>query len=116
MPPRTAGRIVDVSGDDESNAGIAPSTAYASHALDGVTVNALVIGGAKEETGSIPTFGGPTTEDLRAWFEAEVLHGPGAFAILARDHCDFARAMELKLLREVAPPLLSGWPSGEGPG
>ena len=29
-----------------------------------------------------------------AWFQAEVLRGPGAFSIVARGYDDYARAME----------------------
>lgn len=106
--PDCEARTVDISGDGESNAGIAPRAAYADPAFDGATVNALVIGGADIELGGLPVAGLPTTEELCAWFEAEVLHGPGAFSILARDYHDFARAMEAKLLRGVAPPVLNG--------
>ena len=37
------------------------------------------------------------------WFERNVLHGPGAFAELARNHEDFAEAFRRKLIRELSP-------------
>jgi hypothetical protein len=45
---------------------------------------------------------------LVAWFEAHVLHGPGAFWVLAEEYLDYARAMEAKLLRELQVPAVSG--------
>ena len=44
-----------------------------------------------------------------AWFGAEVLHGLGAFWILADGYDDYERAMTAKLLRELELRLVSGW-------
>jgi len=83
-------RTLDVSGDGINNEGFGPDLAYANFPLGGVTVNALVIGGA--------------TGDDRAVFDyysENVIRGPGAFAETARDYTDYERAMRRKLEREL---------------
>jgi hypothetical protein len=73
-----------------------------------VTVNALVI------TMPEPRRTGWTRAEVVAWFEEEVLHGPGAFLVEAEGYADYERAMAAKLLRELEMPLVSGWPVTEG--
>lgn len=97
--PDCRARTVDIAGDGPNNQGIEPATVYGDRALHGVTVNALVVGGAQI-----------SDDDLVAWFEAEVLHGPGAFWILAHGYADYERAMQTKLLRELQVPMVSGSP------
>jgi hypothetical protein len=106
--PRCDASTIDISGDGENNDGFGPSVAYDMYPLDGVTVNALVIGGAGDPH--------PFWDDARllAWFEAEVVQGPGAFAIIADGYADYARAMEMNLLRELELPVVSGWAAREG--
>ena len=106
--PRCDASTIDISGDGENNDGAGPSVAYATYPLEGVTVNALVIGGAGDPH--------PFWDDAKlvAWFEAEVLRGPGAFAIVADGYADYARAMEMKLLRELELPVVSGWAARDG--
>ncbi len=87
--PTCTGQTIDVSGDGENNHGFPPVLAYKHFPLDGVTVNALAIGGATE------------LDDLVAYFREEVIRGPNAFVERARDHEDFERAMRRKLEREV---------------
>lgn len=101
--PVCRARTVDIAGDGRNNHGPLPSAIYGSGRLDGVTVNALVVSGALDPRGE-PEAGG----NLVAYFEAEVLHGPGAFAILADGYEDFERAMRAKLLRELQGPMVSG--------
>ncbi|OQA73974.1 MAG: hypothetical protein BWY32_03725 [bacterium ADurb.Bin243] len=86
-------RIIDVSGDGETNDGVSPLTAQAHPALEDVTVNGLVIG--------------ITRRILARHYEAFVIHGPGAFVEMADDHADFSRAMRRKLIREVRPKIMS---------
>ena len=38
---------------------------------------------------------------LVPYFQAEVIHGPGAFVEVATDYADYGRAMARKLLREM---------------
>lgn len=91
-------KVVDVAGDVENNCGPDPEAVYASGALEGVTVNALIVDR------------GLNDPELVSWFDEAVLHGPGAFRILADGYKDYERAMAAKLLREVGLPLVSGWP------
>ena len=108
--PVCQARTVDVAGDGRSNDGVQPYQVYRSHALDGVTVNALVVGEASN--------GARRSDDqerrLVAWFESEILHGPSAFWILADGYEDYERAMRTKLARELQAPLMSGSPRTEG--
>lgn len=94
--PDCEARTVDIAGDGWNNDGLGPQAVYALPLFDGVTVNALLIGD--------PLDG----QELRAWFQAEVLHGPGAFLIYADGFEDYAEGMEAKLLRELELPLVSG--------
>ncbi len=87
--PRCLRQTIDVSGDGENNHGFPPPLAYKHFPLDGVTVNALAIGGAMG------------LEKLVAYYRADVIRGPNAFVERARDHTDFERAMRRKLEREV---------------
>lgn len=86
--PECATQTLDVSGDGENNDGFPPEMAYRHFPFEGVTVNALVI---------------DATPELVAYFENEVIHGPGAFVEEALDYSDFERAMRRKLIRELQP-------------
>ena len=61
--------------------------------LADVTINALII--SNEE------------RDLKAYFEKQVITGPGAFVMEIRDFSDYAEALRRKLIREIAPMTLS---------
>lgn len=86
-------RILDVSGDGETNDGVSPLMAKRSPFFEGLTVNGLVIG--------------VTRRILKRHYETFVIHGPGAFVEMADDHADFSRAMRRKLIREVQPKAVS---------
>lgn len=86
-PFRGARRIVDVSGDGKSNAGVAPGPIRDAAAAAGITINGLAI------------LNDDLTVDL--YYADHVSGGPDAFVITARDYRDFARAMRLKLLQEI---------------
>lgn len=74
-------------------------------------MNALVVGGAENAGGGRAHL--PANEaKLVAYSEAEVLHGPGAFRVLADGYEDYARAMRVKLVRELQAPMMSGWVEG----
>ena len=92
---------LDISGDGESNAGPAPQDAR--QRLAGVTINALAVkGDLPWDHEDFATHVGA----LSAYFEARVIHGPGAFVERAWDYGDFEAAMTRKLLRELSPPML----------
>lgn len=83
-------KTIDVSGDGENNEGFEPLLAYRHFPLNGVTVNALAIGG------SVPL------DELVSYFRRDVIRGPGAFVETAIDYGDFERAIRRKLEREVS--------------
>ncbi|TNC53023.1 DUF1194 domain-containing protein [Rubellimicrobium rubrum] len=101
--PPCAAQTVDISGDGENNEGVRPEVLYRTPLFDDVTVNALIVDRLRIK--HIP----PEEIDLVAWFDAHVLHGPGAFWIVAEDYEDYERAMKVKLLRELGMPIV-----GEG--
>ena len=80
---------IDISGDGISNIGPEPNEVRLRATAAGVTINGLAI--LLNDTG------------LATYYGEHVITGPGAFVIKANDHADFARAMRLKLLRELAP-------------
>jgi len=86
-----ARRVIDISGDGASNRGRPARAISAVLAANGVTINALVIVGAKP--------------DPVAFFTTEVIAGPGAFIETASSFDDYARAIRDKLLREITPSL-----------
>lgn len=88
LPAAGGRRVVDVVGDGRSNAGIAPGPVRDRMTAAGVTINGLCV--LHEEP------------DLLASYTAEVIGGPGAFALACADFADFAEAMRRKLLREIA--------------
>ena len=82
---------IDISGDGRNNDGPPPTAVQGLPSLNGIVVNALVIDPLNGEA-----------EALEAYFEANVIRGPGAFTIRADGYDDYARAMRLKLLRELS--------------
>lgn len=85
-------RTLDIAGDGQSNDGPDPREVYAARNFEGITVNALAIGG-HEST-------------IRGYFEREVIRGPGAFAIYTPTHAGFADAFVVKLRRELREPTI----------
>lgn len=94
-------RTLDVSGDGENNEGFSPRLAHREFPFEGVTVNGLVIGANRT--------------NLRRYYQAVVIRGPGAFVEVATDYEDFAVAMRRKLIRELGPGPMSGVPEAAGP-
>ncbi|MCT4554006.1 MAG: DUF1194 domain-containing protein [Pelagimonas sp.] len=80
-------KVIDVSGDGITNDGFWPDRAYAHFPFQNVTVNGLAILDAD-----------PAVLDH---YQFDLKRGPGAFVETAKDYSDFARAMELKLFREI---------------
>lgn len=101
--PACRARTIDVAGDGINNESFGPALAYDTFPFEGVTVNALVIGDL-----SATQAGREEGAQLVAWFQTEVLRGPGAFSVVAEGYGDYARAMAAKLLRELELPAVSG--------
>lgn len=88
LPGAAARRVVDIVGDGRSNEGRAPGPLRDRMATSGITINGLCV--LNEEP------------DLLETYTAEVIGGPGAFALACASYADFAVAMRQKLLREIA--------------
>lgn len=88
--PECLRTIVDVSSDGYSNDGLSPRGFYSLATGDDITVNALVVGGKSRPV-------------LWRYFETDVIHGPGAFAMATVSFEDYAEVIRDKLLREIAP-------------
>ncbi len=79
--------VLDVSGDGRHNQGRAPGPVRDIGVAAGVTINALAV--LNEEP------------DLLDHYRAEVIGGPGSFALHTPDYAAFAEAIREKLLREA---------------
>lgn len=93
-------QTIDISGDGVNNDGFEPVDAYAAFNLDGVTINGLVIDVPEDA----PLRAGKP--DLATYYARHVIRGPAAFIEIANGFEDFARAMELKLIRELQVMIL----------
>ncbi|MFN3641451.1 MAG: DUF1194 domain-containing protein [Gemmobacter sp.] len=83
-------RIVDLSGDGAENVGFTIARARREAIAAGVEVNGL----------AIESMGLSITQFYRNWVVT-----PGGFVVTARGHLDYARAMRVKLLRELSRPV-----------
>jgi len=90
--PDCTRRVIDVSGDGVNNYRFGPRAAYRHFPFTGVTVNGLVILG--DEPG------------VESYYAREVLHGPGAFLVIAAGYGEFRAAMTRKLYREIGGLLI----------
>jgi Ca-activated chloride channel homolog len=84
--------IVNVIGDGRSNDGVAPAPIRDRMVAADITINGLCI--LHEEP------------DLLSSYVAEVIGGPGAFAVTCRAYDDFTEAMRQKLTREIKGPIV----------
>lgn len=93
-PPFNALRkVIDVSGDGRDNVDPRPDLLRDAAVAAGISINGLAI--ENDEP------------DLRQHYRQFIIGGPGAFVIAIKRYEDFAEAMKKKLLREIAPQLLS---------
>lgn len=93
---------IDVSGDGRNNSGPSPPEVYAS-GFGRAIVNGLVVGNPEADSAEGP---GIQTSELHVYFENEVIRGPGAFSIVAKGYTDYARAMKVKLEKELQLPVI----------
>lgn len=82
-------KVIDLSGDGAGNRGTGSRLVADRLINEGYTINGLVIMGA--------------APDPLAYYARDVIGGPGAFVEVAENFDDYARAIRLKLLRELAP-------------
>lgn len=99
-------KTIDMAGDGQNNEGFRPAAAYREFAFRDVTVNGLAINAAdfEAETGLI------------AFYQREVLYGPGAFLEIAQGFEDYERAMRRKLERELTPLVIGQSVQASGAG
>ena len=83
-------RVIDISGDGTTNEGEMPPFVRARVLRAGFTINGLAI--LNEEP------------RLDRHYRMGVIGGPGAFLLTADDYDDFARAIRLKLIKEISGP------------
>lgn len=88
LPQPAARRLIDLSGDGIANLGAPPQAVRDKIVKAGITINGLAI--LTEE---------PWLED---YYRHNVIGGPGAFVLAARDFHSFTEAMLRKLVQEVA--------------
>lgn len=84
--------VIDVSGDGDENEGFTVSRARAEAWARGITINGLAIEAAGPAR--------PISQFYQRWVVT-----PGGFVITAAQHLDFERAMTVKMLRELIPPM-----------
>jgi Protein of unknown function (DUF1194) len=82
-------KVIDISGDGEDNSNLSLESARDYASRNGVTINGLAI--EADES------------DLAAYYRENVIQGADSFVEQANDFEDFARAIRIKLLRELRP-------------
>lgn len=99
-PVKGTRRVIDVSGDGTSNAGKSVLASREQALAKGITINGLAI---------LSEFPLPTNPwhthppgGLLAWYENNVIGGPGAFAIAAENFEAFGASIASKLIKEIA--------------
>ena len=80
-------RVIDVSGDGPTNYGISPAATRDELVEQGYIINGLAI------ENEFP--------DLETYYRDHVIGGAGSFVVAASDYGDFARAIKVKLIREI---------------
>jgi hypothetical protein len=90
-------QVIDLSGDGPQNSG--PSLAQARDRAETgmITVNGLPIQTARQNP-----FRPSVSIDIEAYFENQVIAGPGAFISPSNEHDDFVDALRRKLIIEIA--------------
>jgi hypothetical protein len=93
-------RVIDVSGDGTNNSGRSVTAARDDAIAAGVTINGLVI----LSDVPLPTNPRHTHPEggLTAYYEKNVIGGPGAFALEAANFESFGRLLISKLIKEIA--------------
>jgi hypothetical protein len=92
-PAEATRHVLDVSGDGRHNQGRPPGPVRDIGVAAGITLNGLAV--LNEEP------------DLLEHYTAEVIGGPGSFAMACPDYAAFAQAIREKLRREIAGLLLA---------
>ena len=109
-PLQSSRRVIDVSGDGTSNAGRSVLDARTDALAKGITINGLAI------LSDIPLPTNPMHTHppggLLAWYENNVIGGPGAFALAAESFEAFGNSIAAKLIKEIASNAPAGTRTG----
>ncbi len=99
-PYKADRRVIDVSGDGTHNSGRDLSVARAEALEQDVVINGIAILSAVP----LPTNPAHTHPPggLLAYYQENVIGGPGSFAVPAEGFADFGRSIVAKLIREIA--------------
>lgn len=90
--------VVNISGDGVNNIGPDLGAVRAELLAEGITINGLsIVYDKASEDGEKPL----PPEELYAYFQHEVIGGPGAFAMPVTSFADYPQAIYRKLLREI---------------
>lgn len=81
-------RVIDVSGDGSNNSGIPPDSVRDRLVDRGIVINGLAI--LNDEP------------NLRDYYAASVIGGPGSFVLVAENYTTFSNAILSKLIQEIA--------------
>jgi len=93
-------KTIDISGDGTNNAGRDVTSARDEAVAQGITINGLVILSATPLPWN-PDHTNPPG-GLDAYYRANVVGGPGAFVLVAKDFSSFGEAIIEKMIAEVA--------------
>lgn len=91
-PFRGSRRVIDVSGDGSNNRGRAVTSARDEAVAAGIGINGLPILALEP--------------DLDRYYYDNVIGGPGAFVVVAKDYDTFADAILKKLIAEIAQSMI----------
>lgn len=90
-------QVIDISGDGPQNSGSSLSAARQRAEAANITINGLPIAGGRQHP-----FRPSVSIDVSAYFENQVIAGPGAFISPSNEHDDFVDALRRKLIIEIA--------------
>jgi Protein of unknown function (DUF1194) len=92
-------RVIDISGDGNNNSGRPITEARDAAIAQGVTINGLAIINDKASLGYSSHTHPPG--GLPAYYQDNVVGGPGSFLLVVKDFNSFADAMAKKLAKEI---------------
>jgi len=96
-PHESDRKVIDISGDGRNNDGPPLANARSAAKTYDVTINGLPIDNERSRIA-----GDMQPGQLAQYYREEVISGPNAFIVVAKDFADFERAISRKLLREIA--------------
>lgn len=96
-PYKGTRRVLDISGDGPNNSGGPVTVARDRAVKQGIVINGLPIVNDRPNP-----WGMPPPRNLDKYYFENVIGGPGAFIVVAKDFESFADAIRSKLVREIA--------------